>query len=487
MNDLHESLINKPSVGVRIDYGNPLAHGLWFCYLLNEAGGTEAIDCSATNNGPLLFVGTPPEWTTAGIAVGNGKGYLRDNRTVRTASSPISGSHTLRVVHIPRTWPGTYTCLFEIADATPNRILSLFIDTSGNLSYYGYGNIHGLLASPIGMVAGEVNDLVWVVDRVGTTGYFTFYLNGKLVSTTSAAIGTTWPTSGHDMALGGNPSTGGSLYDGQYIQVQGWTRGLSASEVADLYANPFALVADGPMIFGMVPPTNATATATFGTVTLTAPTATAFQAADNTATATFGTITLTAPTAEGSQAGTATATFGTITLTAPSASGISTDSTASASFGIIYLQAPTAFPYGPPFFAAMQDRYYWGRYSRGQYMNLTWLPEFLPDDIAEIDFWHEATTIVKTVSIPVLEEDDAVFGRSMLVDGDMVDGNYVAVIRFQSGTISQCAIGYFQVIGGTGEPAVVSLLEIDRPLGRAVITQDSEGLVMAGYDPRTGE
>ena len=116
-----------------------------------------------------------------------------------------------------------------------------------------------------------------------------------------------------------------------------------------------------------------------------------------------------------------------------------------------------------------------------------WHPELLPDDIATMDVWLEATTIVKTITIPVLEEDDAVFGRSILVDDLFEDGNYVGVIRFTSGLIAQSSLVYFQVIGGTGEPAVVSLLEIDRPLGRAVITQDSEGLIMAGYDPRTGE
>jgi len=500
VSELTNTLYTKPQVGSRVDYGNPIAQRLWACYLFNEGGGKEVFDVSGMNAGVLSFTGTDPEWTQYGLAIGNGKGYVRNNKTVISAFNPIANSHTVRIVHIPRTWPNIYGTLLDVWDVINGRTLSIFAGpTNGDLSFFSVGGngTPGTFTKDFKQNVGRVSDFVWVFERGdrtsgGSNTYkHSFYTNGELIETyTGVTEGSAWPTNvGYDFAVGADISGGpGVQYDGQMLQLQCWDRGLQPWEIQDLYSNPYALISDGPLhLFGKVPSNDATATATFGTITLTAPTATAYQNADNTASATFGTITLVAPTAEGSQSGIATATFGTITLTAPTASGISTDSTASASFGIIYLQAPTCFPYGPPFFAAMQDKYYWGRFSRGQTINIMWHPELLPDDIATMDVWLEATTIVKTITIPVLEEDDAVFGIPLLLDEDMVDGNYVAVTRFQSGTIDQCTLSYFQVIGGTGEPAIVSLLEIDRPLGRAVITQDASGEVLMGYDPRTGE
>ena len=230
---------------------------------------------------------------------------------------------------------------------------------------------------------------------------------------------------------------------------------------------------------------SSTATATFGTITLTAPIASGVAGVNVTVSATFGTITLTAPVATAFSLDIAGASFGTITLTTPTATAYAVDNTATATFSsIIYLQAPTCSPYGPPFTVYMQQQQYWGRFSRGQFLNVMWNPEYKPDGVAEIDFWHEATTIVKTITLPATDDVYTVFGQRMLLDNNFIDGNYVAVIRFSSGAVAQCSLGYLSVMGGTGSPPVIGVLEIDRTLGRSVITQDGDGRFMIGYQPQ---
>lgn len=499
MSDIDDVLSIKPQIGTRVDYGNPLSNDLWMCYQFNEAGGTEVLDAGNMNAGILSFTGSPtPEWTQLGVQVGNGKGHLRNNKTVITPANPIAGSHTLRVIHRPRTWPSSFTCLIDLYDSIAGRVLTVFFNTSGNLNYYCIGGSESGNGTPpdYDQAVGKVSDFVWVFERGDRTdgGIVTykhyFYVDGVLKQGASGGsgsiVGVGWPATGHDLGIGLNLSGGGANYDGEIILVQGWARGLQAWEVRDLHTSPYAVMSDGPYtLIGKTPVVNATATATFGTITLTAPTATAFEETSATATATFGTIALTAPTAQGSQANTATATFGTITLTAPVASGLTPDNTASASFtNAIYLQAPTCSPYGPPFTVYMQDQYYWGRFSRGQFLNVMWHPEEEPEGVATIEFWHEATTIVKTITLPSLDDVHISYGFNLLLDSKFIDGNYVAVIKFTSGVTDQCSLGYLSVMGGTGSPPVINILEIDRTLGRSVITQDSDGRFMIGYQPQ---
>lgn len=492
MSEIDELMYVRPHLGARVDYGNPLTNGLWMCYLFNEGGGTEVHDSSNNGAGVLSFAGSPtPTWGQFGVKL-NG-GYLRNNKTVKSAFNPIAGSHTLRFVHIPTNLPGFYNTAIEVYNTT--RHLSLFLSTTGNVTYVSIGGTdYALPIAQMDMAPGKVSDLVWVFERgdrtSGGSNIFKhyFYTDGILrLTATGTSAGTTWPTTaGYDMNVGYGPSGGVGNYYGEILQIQGWNRGLQQSEIWELASNPHALVSNGPYhIIGKVAVTDATATATFGTVTLTAPVATAYQETSSTATATFGTVTLTAPTATAGESRSAEATFGTITLTAPVALGYASDNTATATFtSVVYLQAPTCSPFGPPFTVYMQDKNYWGRFSRGQYLNVMWNPEEEPEGTATVDFWLEGTSIVKSIGLPALDDVYNTFGYSLLLDNDFEDGNYVAVIRFVSGVTAQCSLGYLSVMGGTGSPPIIGIMEIDRTLGRSVITQDADGRFMIGYQPQ---
>jgi hypothetical protein len=247
-------------------------------------------------------------------------------------------------------------------------------------------------------------------------------------------------------------------------------------------------MSDGPFYsFGKVPIVDATANATFGTITLTAPSADGL--ADSTAPATFGTITLTAPTATAFQNNdaTATATFGTITLTAPSATAFDSDATASASFGTITLFAPTAAPLGsrPP--NNYQQQFYWGRHARGQYLHVLFDPLYITDGIPVVKFWREGTTLMRTMSLPIMDVEDAVFGQAILIDDDFIDGHYVAVVVFDVDHSTYAVINYFEIVGGTAVAPVSAVSEIQRPLGQAVISFRLDGTATIGYNASTFE
>lgn len=236
----------KPRIRPTVDWSNPITHKMWCCYTFGEKGGTTIFDACKKGAGDMIFTGaTPPVWSSRGLTVGNTLGYARNNKTVISSYNPVAGDMTVRVRHIPRTWPGGFTALLDAAGtAGSGRILNIFCDTSGNISYRGVGGSDGsAAANSAAMATGVVSDLVWVrrIGIGGTYSTFFWYKDGRFLFQEPGFASTSnlWPTTGHNFSCGGNPSGGGSVYDGQYLKVQVWSRALSANEIQWLYANPY--------------------------------------------------------------------------------------------------------------------------------------------------------------------------------------------------------------------------------------------------------
>lgn len=246
----------KPRIRPTVDWSNPIANRMWCCYTFGEKGGTTVYDACRRGAGDMIFSGTNPIWTSRGLSVGNGTGFVRNNKTLITAQNPVIGDMTVRVRHIPRSWPGGFTALLDAAGtAGSGRILNIFVDTSGNIVYRGVGGSDGSAGANTALMAtGEVSDLVWV-RRIGTEGVysrFQWYKNGRFLFAENgfASLSNLWPTTGHDFSCGGNPSGGGTAYDGQYLKVQVWSRALSPLEIQWLYANPYGDLVSGAGIRG---------------------------------------------------------------------------------------------------------------------------------------------------------------------------------------------------------------------------------------------
>ena len=131
---------------------------------------------------------------------------------------------------------------------------------------------------------------------------------------------------------------------------------------------------------------------------------------------------------------------------------------------------------------AMQGQLYLGKVARGQYFNITLTTTELPDATPTVTFWREGTDSIETLDMPYVK--GKTFSLRKLAGTSYDDGNYAAVIVYTIDAVDYTAISYFQVQGGEGASPIVSVAEIDRSLGRAVVTQDEHGTMMIGYRPR---
>lgn len=130
----------------------------------------------------------------------------------------------------------------------------------------------------------------------------------------------------------------------------------------------------------------------------------------------------------------------------------------------------------------MQGQLYLGKVARGQYFNITLTCTELPDGTPTVTFWRNGTDSVETLSMPYIK--GKTFFLRKLAGETYTDGTYAAVIVYTISAVEYTAISYFQVQGGEGASPIVSVAEIDRSLGRAVVTQDEHGTMMIGYRPR---
>lgn len=223
----------KPEWGAVLDPDHAFAPGLWDFLVLNEGSGAPRDLSSQAYSQPTL-TGTPA-WspTPAGLGLYCAGGASID---LPDRGSLVAGDFTFRLLFRPRTWPGGYTALADKGVGT--REFSLFIDTSGNLSYSGFGGTESATTVPLGMASGSVWDLI--VARLSSDGFIRYYINGIAKGTTgnNGVAG-----SPGLFCLGRNPTGGGSNPDVDYILCQFWRgRCLSASEVMQVHAEPYNLI-----------------------------------------------------------------------------------------------------------------------------------------------------------------------------------------------------------------------------------------------------
>lgn len=447
------------------------------------------------------------KWPVSGMFEHNGAASLRVPATIWD----VLGSN------------GPYTfCFWQMAHAYAN--LSSVWDTVSNHFAFtmGDGSTHcnkvrvwynnfatASLTLPMTLLREQYNRIAVAIDG---TGNVIIYVNGLQAVTGTHSTGIVAPFTnpisfGTALAGGTNRHDGGvgdlflhkeyfdsatAMWDYQEAAIgfanlipQHSVLGLAFSGIND------TATASTPGTITLTAPTaEATADSTAtgsspGTITLTAPTAVAYQNTDATATGSSpGTITLTAPTATAfeSSDGTATASSpGTITLTAPTASATATGGVSVDSPGTITLTAPTAR--ARPDYVYTPAPSYRGRFLRGQILPITVTFTEMPTSAPSARFFRGAS-LVGSVAIPVVDTARRVFGLDHFLDESYDDGHYVIVYDYDVEGNAQYSIEYFDVLGGVGKPAVVAAVEQKRPLGRAVLYFDDEGVGRLGYSAR---
>lgn len=132
----------------------------------------------------------------------------------------------------------------------------------------------------------------------------------------------------------------------------------------------------------------------------------------------------------------------------------------------------------------IQQQLFWGRFARGQHLNVILNIDQLPDDVPTVTYWLEGTTELLTESMPIIKSPNKTFFIRKLMDNNFDDGHYAAVMEYVLSGRRYAAIGYFQVQGGIGTAPITALMEIERGLGRAVVSASEDGSVSIGYKPR---
>jgi len=247
----------KPPLGAMLGRSHPLARGLVGCWLFNEGAGVKAYDLSGNGNKGTLtgFDGTPTSgWNAAAVA------FDGSNDKIIAPINPLygAGTFTIRVkvkINVManfknivgnRSFAGGVLGGISIMDcATTDYGLNAnsVIIILGDMDPDAHNHVWGSPTNSV--VAGILYDLVFVREP-GVAPKI--YINGEEKPTTywnasPLNYGLTWPATDYGMGFGESAnsySTGflnGSI-DSIYMYRD---RALSALEVAQLYASPYAM------------------------------------------------------------------------------------------------------------------------------------------------------------------------------------------------------------------------------------------------------
>lgn len=122
-----------------------------------------------------------------------------------------------------------------------------------------------------------------------------------------------------------------------------------------------------------------------------------------------------------------------------------------------------------------------GRYRRGQRIGLG-VNAGEPDAAPVADFWYHGLSKEASASLPKIS--DGMFGLSQFLDSRFIDGQWVAIVRYEVASVPSYHYFHFEIKGGNPKGAVVAIHELRRPLGRAVVTITENGAANIGYNPR---
>ncbi|GEM_PF-1944992 len=199
-------------------------------------------------------------WKTAAVADNSGYSNVGAMVTMSTSTSPVAGKigqalnfvkSFSQYVSVPSSvitplvttglasvafWmkPATlasYSAPFDCGQSGTSRQLSMLINSAGGGTVAAKG-VAGAAAtySP----AWTIGQWQFVVMTVDATNFKT-YKNGVLNSTTAGAIGSGFTDTSAICQVGGNPSGGGSSFDGSIDDVRVYNRVLTAGEITQLY------------------------------------------------------------------------------------------------------------------------------------------------------------------------------------------------------------------------------------------------------------
>ena len=224
----------KPVLGSQIQLGHPSIDGLVGCWLMNEGSGNIIQDLSGNGrHGTAVGATGEISWSTG--QDGPVVEFVGDTKAAYQFS-PITFLSTDR-------WTLVWSMKTD-GDAAEGVVLGEY-DTSDDYifisagSYVRFTNSLGASKDITVNVASAWHTLAYVADG---TGNITLYVDGKYQEKVTGAT-----TSFILDSIGNGYNSDNYTYDGQVSHVSAYNRALSASEIADLYREPFAMFYRDPI------------------------------------------------------------------------------------------------------------------------------------------------------------------------------------------------------------------------------------------------
>ena len=227
-------MIIKPGRGIQLNRAHPLARGLVGCWLFNEGTGNKVFDLSLNGNEGTINNGS---WSSLG-----GLGILcdSDNDAIETGLG-MSGGTIVAGLTVNGANP-LYRYIFMGATTT-----ELYLIQAGAGGAFTEGtwrfNLSGIRVDSAiyNLTIGEDYQIVieWPVRKV--------WINNDLIINTTSQVSTIT-----ELNVGGNPDNVDRYTNANIHYVYAYNRVLTASEVRQLYINPYAMFDPriSPAIFG---------------------------------------------------------------------------------------------------------------------------------------------------------------------------------------------------------------------------------------------
>jgi len=229
----------KPPMGTQIDWSHPLARGLVGCWLMNEGAGNVVYDQSGNGKTGTITAAT---WM-AGL---EGAALNLDG----TGDYILVGSY---IPAITATSDFTIHCKVKITARNGSQFILSQVRASGD-RFGVYVNDSASCTISIEYYEGSAYGRY----VTGTLSYGTWYdvclinyadktkaifIDGVLNSGTGASGISPGSSGTNQFVFGASASAGASFLNGQFSYGSIYNRALSASEIAQLYREPFAMLA----------------------------------------------------------------------------------------------------------------------------------------------------------------------------------------------------------------------------------------------------
>ncbi len=283
---------SKPAYGTPIQWGHPLAAGLWVCLLFNEGQRDPTIDqkiqnlCAPSSPAtiPTSSVSHSPNgwlaWTTGpgGAALTNLTNSGGTRLQIPAPPATISGEGVSFETCInPISFTDNYGEIFGV-----NGSAGFYLRSTGKIDLYVAGDN---IISNTALSLNTWTHLVVVIKN----GITTTYLNGRVdfQGATSSLVG--WVP---DVAFN---DSGSETFDGSMTHIRAWKRALSPADAWSLYTDRYAMFRPPVSRFiamggGTVAPADGTASITLDAATVSG---VADVAVSGSASMTLGPVTLT--------------------------------------------------------------------------------------------------------------------------------------------------------------------------------------------------